>query len=294
MKKILLIVLGILLIGSVSALVAHQNVTATILPGEIYIHSPVQNAVYPERMVLINLSMSSKVKYFKYGDNGGSLKTLCRECNSYSKKKPFGDGFHQLIIYGLFEKGNISHSINFLVDSKKPRIIRSEPKRDEVTNGSNFYIKYSEENLKEILINFNPSLVLSNCNESGKDKECFFDLDLTAYDGQYINYSFNVSDYIRSVQSKNIKVKVDTSSPIITIKSPLNSEYGKRILFDLQVNEKVKLQYSDNNENWRSLCTNCQRYNRTRFFKLGNHNVLIRAIDKAGNSDLEEINFVVA
>ena len=64
MKKISLILIGILgifLIGSVLASTVEQQVTVTILPGAIDIYSPVQDAIYTDRMVPINLSMSAEL-----------------------------------------------------------------------------------------------------------------------------------------------------------------------------------------------------------------------------------------
>src|SRR3989344_4317083 len=147
-KTFLLLILGILLVGSVLALTLSQNLTVNILPGAFEVFSPVQDVIYGERLVPINLTMSTEVFYFKYSDNGSGLKTLCRNCNEYGfseiKKKGFSDGFHELVIFGVFENGNVSEIRNFTVDSKIPKVIKATPKvklktdplRTSVTNGS--------------------------------------------------------------------------------------------------------------------------------------------------------------
>ena len=124
---------------------------------------------------------------------------------------------------------------------------------------------------------------------------------MTAYDGKYINYWFNITDYFRSVNSKSTRVFVDTTSPVLIVNSPINNSYGKKVPFNISVSEKVSLEYYDNmelNPKWKRLCSNCEEYGdskkKTKYFKKGNHDLLIRAIDKAGNSDMEEISFMVS
>jgi len=70
----------------------------------------------------------------------------------------------------------------------------------------------------------------------------------------------------------------------LTINSPINNSNHseKRILLDIQTNEEVEnLKYKDledNNPKLRRLCRDCNKYNRTKTFKDGPHNLLIQAI----------------
>jgi len=81
---------------------------------------------------------------------------------------------------------------------------------------------------------------------------------------------------------------------------PENANYERRVQFNMIVSEDVTLEYIDyfdTNPRWRRLCSNCDEYGdsrtKTKSFKRGLHNVEIRAVDKAGNSDTEQISFNV-
>jgi hypothetical protein len=323
MKKRGFLVLGILLVGSVLALSLSQNLTVNILPGAFEVFSPVQDAIHGERLVPINLTMSTEVFFFKYSDNGSGLKTLCRNCDEYGfselKRKGFSDGFHELVIFGVFENGNVSEIRNFTVDSKTPKVIKTTPKvklktnplRTSVTNGSDFSVRYTEENVEEILLRLNPvnsSVVTivnitNQCNESGQNVICNFQVDLTAFDGQQVFYWINITDIANHTgSSRPTKVFVDTTDPVLTVNSPVNnSTYGRRVPFNLSVNEQVNtlefIDNSDSNPHWEKICSHCDSYGserlKTKSFKVGEHNLMIRAVDYAGNTDVEPVSFDV-
>src|SRR3989338_1616631 len=159
MKKISLILIGILgifLIGNVLASTVEQQVTVTILPGAIDIYSPVQDAIYTERMVPINLSMSAEVLRFEYFEDSDGPGTLCRRCSEYGysklKRKPFDDGFIQMKIVAVFEQGEVYGYKNFTVDTTKPKITKTEPARGFATGM--FSVEYQEANPTEIWLNY--------------------------------------------------------------------------------------------------------------------------------------------
>lgn len=306
MKELLILVIGVFLISGVFSLTQTQNVTVTVLSEtlNLMIYSPLQDKIYNNGLVPINLSINDLVN-ITYSVNEKRFATLCRNCSEYGysriRKKLFDDGKKELIIKILFENGSVIEKyVNFTVDSKELRILKTLPIKGKVTNGSNLYIKYSEENLRGISINWNPTLILTNCNESGKNKECYIDINLTNYDGKYINYWFNITDYFRSVNSKITRVFVDTTSPILIVNSPIIKPYGKKVPFNITISEKALLEYYDNmelNPRWKILCTNCEEYGNIRkkikYFKKGNHDLLIRAVDRAGNSASIPISFNV-
>lgn len=86
-----------------------------------------------------------------------------------------------------------------------------------------------------------------------------------------------------------------------TADQPENIIYDtNKIPFNITVSEKVKLEYYDafdSRPRWKNICSNCNDYGsekkKTKTFKDGSHNLLIRAIDKAGNSDIEEVLFTI-
>ena len=322
-KTFLWILVSVLLVGTIFAFTMNQNLVVEILPGGITVYSPVQDAIYGERLVPINLTMSTEVFYFKYSDNGSGLKTLCRNCNEFGfsevKKKGFSDGFHELVIFGVFENGNVSEIRNFTVDSKIPKVIKTTPKvklktnplRTSVTNGSDFTVKYNEENVREVLLGINPvnSSVVTvvnitdQCNESGRGILCNFQVDLTAFDGQQVFYWINITDIANHTgSSRPIKVFVDTTEPVLTVNAPVdNSTYGRQVPFNLSVNEQVSsLEFIDNtdkNPRWKKVCSHCEDYGlerlKTKSFKIGQHDLMIRAVDYAGNSDAVPVSFDV-
>ncbi len=269
----------------------------------ITVESP-ESKTYGERRVPITVSLSGDVELLEYKDNTDRRprwRRLCRNCDGYDKTKSFRDGPHEIVIRATDDFGfTREETINFEVDSKKPRIIRTEPKRKSTTNGENFKVRYTEYNLKNVEVSISDgtnvaTYGLGGC-EAGRNKECSTILDLSDYDGQWVEYWFNVSDDVRGVQSRVTKVKVDTTDPILVVNEPDEGvTYGRRVPFNLNVtNEKVKIiEYRDNLGRWRRLCSRCDEYDRTKSFKRGDHTVNIRAVDYAGNMDQETISFNV-
>ena len=227
---------------------------------------------------------------------------LCSNCGySYNKTKSFQEGWNNITIKATDIYGNIKEEDRlFFIDSKSPVISSTVPSRNKYTNGSNFYIKFREDNPKEVSVSFNPTIALdlSKCTESRSYRECYNDLNLTDFDGTYIEYWFNVSDYASSVTSKKTMIKVDTSSP--TINNLNVSVIGRYVYFNMTIlNENKdsfdKVEYIDNitdpKARWKSMCTSLKNnvcYKRVSL-SYGSHNITIRSTDEAGNSDVENL-----
>ena len=168
-------------------------------------------------------------------------------------------------------------------------------------NGTEFSVKYTEEFLDNINILYgNGSLIFStnliNC-ESGRNVVCAVDIDLSDFNGQAISFSFNVSDKIRSVNSKISTLFVDTTTPLVTINSPNNISQARRVNFDLGISEVIEdlsyIDFNDRRPSEKRLCRKCQYYNKTRAFTTGNHSVKFIAEDKASNKGEANVNFTV-
>lgn len=266
------------------------------------VESP-ENLVYGDRRIPMTITLDGEVELLEYKDNTDSrpkFRRLCRNCEGYDRLKSFKEGEHELVIRATDSFGySKEEMISFEVDSKEPRISRIEPKRNSVTNGENFKVKYTEDNLEKVEVSVSDGVdtetfELLTC-ESGRNQECSIGLDLGTYNGETISYWFNVSDKVNNVQSRIYNVEVDTVDPILVVNTPENTDYGRRVPFDLEVtNEEVKIiEYQDNLGNWRRLCTRCDEYDRSKSFRRGSHTVNIRAIDYAGNFDEETITFNV-
>ena len=274
------------------------------------VYSP-KNIIYNSKRAQFNISLSEKIEkieYINWNDKKPRWKKLCGDCDEYGydKKriKTLNERENNLTIkatdyFGQTKEENIS----LFIDSIKPKISKTEPRRNSVINGSEFYIEYTEDNLRNITLFWNPSQELIGC-PSGKNQECRTFVNLSAFDGKWIEYYFEVSDLINTIQSKTTRVFADTTSPMLNITLPItlpaNETYGRKVPFNITVSEDVLLEYIDNSvtsPRWRRLTSNNDEYGNTRkktvTFKRGNHDVLIRAVDKAGNSDIKEVSFNV-
>lgn len=281
----------------------------------LIVYSPI-NGSFGSRRIPFNITTTKivhNISYINYNDGRPRWRILCKDCDGFGERRAtlmdLNEGFNNITIMAVNGFGNTNEkNISLFIDSIEPRISKTLPRRNSVINGSNFYIKFIEDNLEEVLVNWNPIQVINisnDCNSTEKKStECLTDLNLTDFDGEFINYSFNVSDSIRSIESKKIIVKVDATSPILNVNMPENKtgneSYGRRVPFNISVSEDIILEFldeSDFNPRWRGLCSRCNEFgvskNKTKSFKPGIHDIFIRAVDEAGNSDLRKVRFEI-
>ena len=301
-KEMSLKKVGMLVVLSIFVLMGIVGVWAV----ELNVYSPISDEIYSSRMVALNLTFGENVnfRYAKYSKDGERYVTLCRNCDDYGysrvRRKPFDDGFRTIFIKLISDEGEVESSVDFFVDSKKPRILRTWPNEGSIVNTGEFRVRYDEENLQSVSLfyGFGTEEVVKVDCPSGKRKECVFNVDLSEYDGKEIYYWFEIKDYFVTTESRKIKVIVDLSSPLLEINSPKECiDYGGRVPFNISVSEKVNLEYSDNSGSWRRLCRRCDEYGLNRLkrkvFNEGYHNLLIRATDRVGNSNVEGVSFCV-
>ncbi|MEK6875540.1 MAG: hypothetical protein AABX30_02560 [Nanoarchaeota archaeon] len=309
MKRTLLIttLIAVFLINSVIAEnIATQTVTVTILPGEFYVYSPVQNAVYNTRTILMNLSMSSKVSFFKYMRNGDSPRTLCRNCSSYSKKKPFDDGLNELIVMAIFNEGVVQKYINFTVDSKVPIIKKTSPKTG-FANGT-FTIEFQEENPKIVLLTYGNNLTGykekelnpgTDCYVEKKNYYCSIDVDLSEYDLQEIRYWFIVRDIADNMDESNLrKLDVDVSKPVINSFNYTIKKKTVTFVFNVTEPNFDRITYIDNAtaSTEKTLCSTLKKgiCEKKKTFKKGTHALNFTISDEAGNVAYQSVEFGIA
>jgi hypothetical protein len=312
---LLLVLVGV---GLVMASDVTQVVRVNVLPGAVNVHSPMDGAIYDSRMVGINLSMSSEVRYFKYSDNGGRLRSLCRNCASYGfdkiKRKPFNDGFHSVDIVGIFETGNVVHNVNFLVDSRAPKVKKVSPTRG--FGDGEFSVEVQEENLIGVVLNYGNDVVGwreevlnldDDCYNIKKDRiKCEVSVDLDDYDLTEIKYWFEVEDILERVDESRVKVlDVDVSLPILLNEGDFwNQGVGREnryIYFDMKINEpnfdEVVYVYEDSKGRVREkrLCSRlkdgvCEK---RKSFRDGVYDGEVVIRDDAGNVVSYDVGFVV-
>ncbi|MBS3149128.1 hypothetical protein J4455_00335 [Candidatus Woesearchaeota archaeon] len=263
--------------------------------------SPVDEGIYNKKRVNFDINIDVVIEKLELGINGKFSK-LCNNCNAFNKSRTLKEGLNNITIRGT-NFGNVNEiNLQVFVDTINPKIKKTEPKGNQVTNGT-FKVFYSENNLKEIELfwrknedaNFS-EVNLDNC-EAGDNKECLITVDLSSVEDEEIDYYFKISDDINDVVSRTIEsVDVDTISPEINIFNPLNTQYGNNVLFDINISEEASLSYIDfssRNPVQRNLCRNCDSFNRMMTFSEGDHDIAFLAKDKAGNSDINYVSFNV-
>ena len=233
----------------------------------------------------------------------GTQRILCPNCNSYKRSTTFKEGFNDVTIRAVKGFSIEEQRITFFVDSKKPVISKTLPLANKYA-ASMFTITYSEDNVKEIKLKYGNSLVgmkeatFQNC-ESGKKVNCSMDVPLNEYDGQQINYWFEITDIANNVViSKQAKIYVDETLPLVTSFS--SNLVGKYMMFNMSVNERnfFKIEYMDNAElkpKWKTICASLKNSNcfKKISFRLGDHDIDIRVSDKAGNYAFEHTSFSI-
>jgi len=270
------------------------------------VHSP-NLTISGEKRIPFNISMSEEaetLEYINYADNNPRWRTLCRNCNEYgfskNKIKTLKEGYNNITFRALSSGMSAEQNTLLFIDSRVPKISRTRPSRSEVTNGSFFEVKYTEDDVQSAMLFWNPNVTLQNCT-SGKSQLCSTQINLSGFEGHYIEYYFTISDKINSADSTITRVFVDTISPELTIILPEeNKTYWQKAPLNITISEKVTLQYYDeldSSPKWRTLCRNCNEYGfskaKTKRFTEGSHEVKVRALDKAGNSDEEKVLFFV-
>jgi hypothetical protein len=263
----------------------------------VTIDLPDSGVTYPDRRVNLDIGVTETVEKLEYSLDGVRFSRLCNDCKGYEGKKSFSDGTKTMIVKATDYAGNPGQSsVTFIVDTKPPKIMKQSPSNKKYTNGT-FVVYYTEKNLKDVTLYYKGILegvvesdykpVPASC-EAGINKECKVYVDLKDYNGRIIFYYFIVSDQVSQTQSKTYTETVDTTKPTVTIISPESKTYNsRRILLNVlasdSVSKKVDLSYSDNGDRFRSLCNECSSYNALRTFSSGHHELLVKAIDKAGN-----------
>jgi len=275
--------------------------------------SPLQNSVYDSRSVLLSFQLNEKADvYYIDNINGkGRWIRVCQECLSYSGKRSFNEGKNDLTFKAIDVVGNTAYkNLSFSIDSNKPKIIKIEPKEDFVS--TEFSVSYNEENINSVKLNYGNILTgiksksLQNC-PNGKKQKCSTSFSLKEYDGQNIEYWFEITDIAGNIAiSKKLNAEVDETSPNLNNQDSFwlqgQGKNNKYIYFTLNIIEKNfdSVSYIDNpsdaKSRWKTLCLRlkggiCEK--KVSFGK-GNHSIDVQIIDKAGNSISKRIGFDVS
>lgn len=247
----------------------------------------------------------SEVSYIDWNQIKPKFISLCKNCKEYGLNKAvtksLKNGLHNLTFMAVNESIVITKNITFLIDSESPKISSTFPKSKSFTNGSNFYVEYTEDNCKSlgVIVNNIPVSGINSSCSSGKNIERFVNLNLNSYNNQEIEYQFIIKDKSNnSAESKKTKVKVDTTKPVIN--SFVNITNGKKVTFTLNITElnfeEVSyIDYSDSKPKEKTLCSKLKDgiCNSSKTLKTGNHDITISVLDKAGNMIQRNTKFVI-
>ena len=150
------------------------------------------------------------------------------------------------------------------------------------------------------MLSWNPTVNVTNqCNAPGKNVICNLSVNLSAYDGQEINYSINMTDVANGTAStKPIKVLVDTTPPVINFFN--HSINKKTVEFTIHVTETNfdEVNYIDLSQSSPKVKNLCSKLDngvckKTKTFSKGDHNITINVLDKAGNVAQQSLNFTI-
>jgi hypothetical protein len=133
---------------------------------------------------------------------------------------------------------------------------------------------------------------------SGKNKKCTIDLDLSSYEGTPVSYYFEVKDPVHTVVSSAKTITIDNTKPKVNIVSPgdKGTYTERRLPFTVNVEEdgNVKsLDYSLDGRAFGRLCRNCDYYDARKTFLRGDHTLVVRATDYAGNVGVDTAKFKI-
>jgi hypothetical protein len=310
---IVFLIFGIICINlyiGVNSLIVGGSVDATLSNNSIFnVNSP-QNIIYNQKKVGFNISSSeilSEISYINLDDPNSKWKTLCTSCNNYglftNKKLTMQEGINHLIIKVTDNNGSVfEHNVTLRVETIRPKILSTYPRENAVTNGTDFSITYSEENLLNIILVYGNDNRIKNITQncsSGKKQVCSFSVNLSEFENDPITYNFIVHDFFDPVITQMTNIKVDTISPVVNINFPIEgNHYFKKVNLNITVSKKAKILYKDVNGRespWKTLCTNCDKYgySEKKFLSImrGSHDLYIKAIDDAGNSNMKKISF---
>ncbi|MGV8152628.1 MAG: hypothetical protein ACP5OG_06095 [Candidatus Nanoarchaeia archaeon] len=273
-------------------------------PFQVSITSP-KKGVTQEKRIYIEVNTSRAADLIEYIDyyRVPQWKVLCRNCTYAKRYETFADGPHALILRSFIPGHEEYTTVEFIVETKNPVIASVGPRGKSYTNGSNFYVKYTEENCNSITLYITESesnetiRVFNNSCNSGKNIGKNVSVDISIFNGKEIEYAFEVKDISGKVnkKSKPVRVIADTKEPII------NSLQIIKVLkyynFNLNITEEnfYRAEYIDKNSplpKWKLLCSSLKNNicsKRVFFSGKWEPDWEIRAIDKAGNSIYQEV-----
>ncbi len=278
-------------------------------PPTITLYTPLNDEVYSAKSMFLNLETNENVD-LSIRDNTApeeKWKSLCELCTSYTKKQTFREGRNDITLRAIDLADHITETtVVFYIDSKKPKISKTEPKKG-FTSGT-FSAIFSEENPTQLMLtygNFFQGIqsytfdLINECVLTKNKYQCETTIDLLAYNGQTIEYSFSIEDIAGSTHSSKLtQLTVDSTPPIIHSIDyiPVNNIKGKLTIAVTETN-LADVSYRDNgldNLVWKKLCTKLDMNNqcvKQITISRDTIDIDIQVADEAGNAVAQ--NFLI-
>ncbi len=281
---------------------------------EFTVNSPVEGEVYSNRRVVFDIE-SNEPSSFTYTDNingRGRIKRMASNVFSYLRALSFKDGLNDITIFGRDRNGNEGEQrVTFFVDSKKPKISRTLPKRG-FANGD-FQVQFKEDNPERLTLNYGndetgfreADVDLDSCLVERGRSYCDISVDLDDYDGQIFFYWFELVDISgKGTESRLVTLAVDITAPELlngdsfwTQGEGRNSRY---IYFDMEIDEDNfdEVTFIDNEARRPREKRVCSRLRDGRCvkrvsFRPGHHELDVQIMDEAGNAISTRVEFDV-
>ena len=277
-------------------------------PPILTLSSPVENEIYKERKVLVDFEINEKATvYFMNSEDNGRWIKICDKCLDYFRERSFDEGLNNLTFRVVDVVGNENNfNLSFFVDSKDPRILKTDP-RNGFASG-NFNVQFKEENPTNLTLTYGNNIsgylsqelnLETECNENKGKIICNTDVNLDNYDGEEIEYQFILTDIAGNFdESKKRNLDVDTTFPIL---NELNYTIDRsRVNFFMNITEINfdQVEYIDNSDlrpRWKILCSRLKEgiCEKKISLKTGGHDLSIQVIDDAGNGISQNVNLTI-
>ncbi len=272
-------------------------------PADFIIASPVNNTVYNHSVIDLDVDLVSRGNLY-YSIDGSGFTQLCSSCDSYEGQDNFDDGPHTITFRVISNNEVFEKTINFFVDTTPPRIVSVD--NPEITN-SEFHLVFSEENVRAVLflwrivgVDEEFQAIKLDCSSTlnGQSRDCYAvpDLFYSMFypENNTIEYYFVIFDLLTNTTSSIFDSQLDIKAPSLVINSPESRTYNDNVInINVEVDEESDIYYSLDSNQFILICDDCTSVNQPHYFSNGEHDLGIKAVDKAGNTVVDYVHFNV-
>jgi len=290
--------------GSAQMCSCGGNVDADIEPPEMIVHSPENDAVYSSRAINVEVEMPGEQAsvYVKNNNKlGANYYRICHRDSHCERIITVDEGSNSWSFKAEDYFGNPTYETReFTVDSRPPVISSTWPRAGEYASKT-FGVRYTEQAMQSVTLYYKQGGAYTQVPGTeclpGRNMECEITVPGMLLQGG-LDYHFCVADSATEVCSDDVHVQIDTEAPDLDVLEPIQDEVynTRRVPFNINTDEPVTLSYMDLSldvPRERRICANCMGTQRPQTFTDGPHNLLIMALDKAGNPAQQTREFTV-